>query len=326
MRWLRPLLVSALTILFTYTFAEAQQNQTPERPQDFVTAVATATAACKALWADHAFDPMRDKVWFGDEKPTFAMLTNRARLLPKEKPLADLARKTLEKCRTLHASAWALLPYQTQVKIHGFETEEDTLIAQLYVGKITFGELNAAMSRIRVEVQSLLFGDVRPPTSNIDPKKAPQEIRAAKPPLPQLDRSNILHQTRLALVIGNSKYVDLPKLTNPTNDARAVADTLRELGFETTLVTDASEQGIRRAVRKFADQSGQADLALVYYAGHGAQVNGENYLLPIDMEIPHTEADIELSSLKVDDVVNSIRSTTKIVFLDACRDNPALYA
>jgi uncharacterized caspase-like protein len=69
---------------------------------------------------------------------------------------------------------------------------------------------------------------------------------------------------------GNSKYVDLPKLTNPTNDARAVADTLRDLGFETTVVTDASEQGIRRAVRKLAEQSGQADLALVYYVGHGA--------------------------------------------------------
>ena len=97
------------------------------------------------------------------------------------------------------------------------------------------------------------------------------------------------------------------------------------MGFSVTLVTDASELNIRRAVRKFADQSEKADLALVYYAGHGAQVNGENYLLPIDMEIPRTEADIELSSLKVDDVVNSIRSTTKIVFLDACRDNPALF-
>ena len=246
MRWLRPLLVSALAMLFACTSANAQQNQPPERPQGFSTAVATAAAACKALWADHAFDPVRDKVWFGDEKPTFAMLTNRARLLPKEKPLADLARKTLEKCRTLHASAWALLPYQTQVKIQGCETEEDTLIAQLYVGKITFGELNVAMNRIRVEVQNLLFGDVRPPTSNIGPKKAPQEMQATKPPSPQLERPNIFHQTRLALVIGNSKYVDLPKLTNPTNDARAIADTLRDLGFETTVITDASEQGIRR--------------------------------------------------------------------------------
>ena len=95
--------------------------------------------------------------------------------------------------------------------------------------------------------------------------------------------------------------------------------------FDVTLVTDASETNIRRAIRKFADQSDRVDVALVYYAGHGAQVSGDNYILPVDMEIPHTEADIELSSLKVDDLVNSIRSPTKIVFLDACRDNPALF-
>ena len=218
MRWLRPLLVSALAMLFAYTSANAQQNQTPERPQGFSTAVATAAAACKALWADHAFDPVRDKVWFGDGKPTFAMLTNRARLQPKEKPLADLARKTLEKCRTLDASAWALLPYQTQVEIHGFETEEDTLIAQLYVGKITFGELNVAMNRIRVEVQNLLFGDVRPPTSNIGPKKASQEMQGAKPPLPQLDHSNVPHQMRLALIIGNSKICPSSQTQSTTRE------------------------------------------------------------------------------------------------------------
>jgi hypothetical protein len=108
MRWLGPLLVSALAMLFAYTPADAQQNQTPERPQGFYTAVATAAAACKALWADHAFDPVRDKVWLGDGKPTFAMFTNRARLLPKEKSLADLARKMLEKCRALCANAFAL--------------------------------------------------------------------------------------------------------------------------------------------------------------------------------------------------------------------------
>jgi hypothetical protein len=129
----------------------------------------------------------------------------------------------------------------------------------------------------------------------------------------------------LALVIGNSNYSDLPKLKNTANDARAIVNALRDLGFDVTLVTDASELNIRRAVRKFADQSTQADLAVVYYAGHGAQVGGENYLLPTDMEIPRTEADIELSSLKVDDLVNSIHSATKIVFLDACRDNPALF-
>ena len=66
-------------------------------------------------------------------------------------------------------------------------------------------------------------------------------------------------------------------------------------------------------------------MALVYYAGHGAQLNGSNYLLPIDIDIPRTAADIQFSGLKVDDLVNSIGSNTKIIFLDACRDNPVLF-
>ena len=74
-----------------------------------------------------------------------------------------------------------------------------------------------------------------------------------------------------------------------------------------------------------ASESEKADIALVFYAGHGAQVNGENYLLPVDIDIPRTESDIQLSGLKVDDLVNSIRARTKVVFLDACRDNPALF-
>jgi uncharacterized caspase-like protein len=97
------------------------------------------------------------------------------------------------------------------------------------------------------------------------------------------------------------------------------------MGFNTKLILDASEQDVRREVRKFANESNKSDVAVVFYAGHGAQVNGDNYVLPVDIEIAHTESDIQLTGLKVDDLVNSIRANTKIVFLDACRDNPALF-
>jgi uncharacterized caspase-like protein len=130
---------------------------------------------------------------------------------------------------------------------------------------------------------------------------------------------------RIALVIGNGNYANLPKLANPTNDAEAMADVLGKMGYATRLLLNASEQDLRREVRKFAGESSKADVALVFYAGHGAQLNGENYLLPADIDIPQTEADIQLSGLKVDDLINGIRSDTKIVFLDACRDNPALF-
>jgi uncharacterized caspase-like protein len=82
---------------------------------------------------------------------------------------------------------------------------------------------------------------------------------------------------------------------------------------------------IGELVGQFASDSTKADVALVFYAGHGAQVNGNNYLLPIDIDIPRTEVDIQFAGLKVDDLVNSIGSNTKIVFLDACRDNPVLF-
>src|SRR6202451_4866598 len=110
-----------------------------------------------------------------------------------------------------------------------------------------------------------------------------------------------------------------------TNDARSVADVLHKMGYQTQLVLDASGDGIRDVVRKFVRESERADVAVVYYAGHGAQLNGNNYLLPTDVDIPRTDADIKFSSLKVDDLVNSIGSNTKIIFLDACRDNPVLF-
>ena len=133
------------------------------------------------------------------------------------------------------------------------------------------------------------------------------------------------HEVRIALVIGESRYVNLPRLMNPEKDARSIAETLQKMGYNTQLLLDASEDGIRKEIRKFASESGKADVAVVFYAGHGAQLNGSNYLLPIDIDVPHTEADIQFAGLKVDDLINSIGSNTKIVFLDACRDNPALF-
>jgi uncharacterized caspase-like protein len=130
---------------------------------------------------------------------------------------------------------------------------------------------------------------------------------------------------RIALVIGNSNYKELGRLPTASADAKAIAATFDALAYKTTLILDANEEDIRKDARTFAKDSQMASIAVVYYAGHGAQVNGENYLLPVDMGIPSNEADIELTGLKVDDLVNSIRSGTKIIFLDACRDNPALF-
>lgn len=129
---------------------------------------------------------------------------------------------------------------------------------------------------------------------------------------------------RLALVIGNSKYANLGGLENTTNDARSIEKSLKEMGYKTKILIDADEMSMRKGIKTFASESSNASIALVFYAGHGAQINGENFLLPTDMEVPKRESDIQLSALKVDDIVNSLKSKTKVIFLDACRDNPAL--
>jgi uncharacterized caspase-like protein len=245
------------------------------------------------------------------------MLTSTERVSAKDKPVADLAIKTLEKCRQAWAPAYSMLPSQASAFIHGVEREQDAVIAELYNGKITFGDYNVAIDRLSGKLAAVLSG-IRISTDAGATEKTVQKPPPAEP-------RPMFHETRLALVIGNSNYANLPKLSNPTNDARSIAEVLQKLGYTTKLLLDASDQSIRSEVRRFANESSKATVALVYYAGHGAQLNGSNYLLPVDIDIPRTEADIQFAGLKVDDLVNSIGSGTKIVFLDACRNNPALF-
>jgi hypothetical protein len=308
---------------------KAQQSDPTQFDKTFQSNLAKAQEACKALWSDRAFDGLRAKIPLGEEKPTFEMLKNAEKLSVKDRPLADLAIRALEKCRAAYSDVYAVLPPQVSAMIHGVERRQDALVADLYRGKLSLGEFNTSMSRMTGEFALALSGvqtaQPNPPPPGPDvgtaAKAAPQPETKRK----EADSTTIYHETRLALVLGNSGYINLPKLSNPVNDARAVADILGKMGYQTRLLLDASEQKIRREVRQFASDSTKADVALVYYAGHGAQVNGNNYLLPTDIEIPRTEADIQFAGLKVDDLVNSIASNTKILFLDACRDNPLLF-
>jgi Caspase domain/PDZ domain len=308
---------------------QAQQSDAIDFENTFKNNFAKAQEVCRAIWSDHALDPLRAKIPFGEDKPTFAMLKNTERLKLKDRPVADLAIKALEKCRAACADVYATLPPQVSAMIHGIDRRQDANIAELYAGKITFGEFNVATNRLRGDVSLALSGVQTTQPASPEASNSPSATtRAAQQPKPeQKETSSVApsHETRLALVIGNSDYVNLPKLSNPANDARAVFDVLAKMGYETRLLLNAPEQKIRREVRQFAGDSAKADVGLIFYAGHGAQVNGNSYLLPIDIDIPRTEVDIQFSGLKIDDLVNSIGSNTKIVFLDACRDNPALF-
>ena len=136
-----------------------------------------------------------------------------------------------------------------------------------------------------------------------------------------------LADKRLALVVGNSAYQNVPRLDNPKNDARLMADTLKGLGF--TLVgngpfTDLDKAGFDSALQRFGNQVQGADVALFYYAGHGLQVHGRNFLVPVAAN-PTKEADIYLQMVDTAVVLSQMEgSGTKlnIVILDACRNNP----
>jgi hypothetical protein len=130
-------------------------------------------------------------------------------------------------------------------------------------------------------------------------------------------------ETRVALVIGNAQYEQKP-LKNPKNDAKAIAGVLEKLGFRVDLVPDATLKQMRDASRRFLDSAKDADVRLFYYAGHASQVNGKNYLAPIDSSIVY-EDELEIRGLNVSsEIVDRLdkQGRLNIVILDACRNNP----
>ncbi len=125
-----------------------------------------------------------------------------------------------------------------------------------------------------------------------------------------------------ALVIGNSAYPGSGKLDNPVNDAKAISEKLRGMGFEVREVTNASRDAMVRELSEFNRVAAKADLSLLYYAGHGVQISGINYMIPIDMKLNDaTQAAFQAVSLN-QVLEGYLPGKTKLVFLDACRDNP----
>lgn len=134
-------------------------------------------------------------------------------------------------------------------------------------------------------------------------------------------------EQRVALVIGNSNYQTAPKLANPGNDAQSIAQFLNSAGFEVTQATDLTRGDMIKVVQDFSARvadRGPRTVAMVYYAGHGVQVAGENYLLPVDARVS-SPSDLDGNSLRLVDMMGtleSIPSRMRIVVLDACRNNP----
>jgi hypothetical protein len=130
-------------------------------------------------------------------------------------------------------------------------------------------------------------------------------------------------QDKVALVIGNSKYVNVDALPNPANDARVVAKTLRDIGFDVTDGFDLARDGMEQQIREFLRKAENAAVRLFYYAGHGLQVDDRNYLVPVNTRLERA-SDLSFETIGLDSVLENLdaASRTNIIILDACRNNP----
>ena len=136
-------------------------------------------------------------------------------------------------------------------------------------------------------------------------------------------RADAQTERRVALVVGNGIYEEAGTLANPVNDAVDIAARLRDLGFEVIEGNDLGKRALERKIGEFSDALDGAGVGLFYYAGHGLQVDGRNFIVPVDarLDVP---AKLRLETVQIDDVLDIMEQQTKtsLVFLDACRNNP----
>ena len=135
-----------------------------------------------------------------------------------------------------------------------------------------------------------------------------------------ISSSSALSDGRVALVIGNGGYRSVPSLQNPPNDAADVALSLGRLGFSVQRILDATYDDMRRALLEFDRRARDAEMAIVFYAGHGMEVGGDNWLIPIDAEL-RTDSDVEHEAIALKSVLSTVDGASKLglVILDACR-------
>jgi hypothetical protein len=130
-------------------------------------------------------------------------------------------------------------------------------------------------------------------------------------------------EKRVALVIGNSTYERVGHLPNPSNDAADIAAALRRIGFKVRKEIDLDSAGLRRALRDFGDEASGADMAAIFFAGHGIEIDKQNYLIPTDARLK-TDKDLPLEAIPLDHFVSAVDGAKglRLVLVDACRNNP----
>ncbi|KRR09073.1 peptidase C14, caspase catalytic subunit p20 [Bradyrhizobium jicamae] len=187
---------------------------------------------------------------------------------------------------------------------------------------------NQATAKVRLSLLSEVLPPPRKPAESQrsraeDAAAPPAPAGAAPPPPAPAQKAPVVSSRRVALVIGNGGYAHVRPLPNPSNDARSIAKSLRDIGFTVKEGIDLDRTAMQATIRDFLREAARAQIAVVYYAGHGIQVDGRNYLVPIDAQLQAgnrmTEAMMDMDTIMagLDDQVR-----TNILILDACRNNP----
>jgi hypothetical protein len=181
---------------------------------------------------------------------------------------------------------------------------------------VHLGDKQRAIDDFRIAVRSIREGNQLSSDALKEISRLEDQLAA--------DRANSVSRShRVALVIGNSAYRNVAQLANPANDARLILDALKQDGFTVTIADNLDRDGLVRALRAFGNDADAADWAVVYFAGHGIEVGGTNYLIPVDAKLV-TDRDIDFEAVPLDQVMRAIDGAhlLRVVILDACRKDP----
>ncbi|HSS84290.1 MAG TPA: caspase family protein, partial [Reyranella sp.] len=176
---------------------------------------------------------------------------------------------------------------------------------------------NQATAKVRLSLLSEAETPRTTPSSTSAPTQTASPASASPPPAGQATGR------RVALVIGNGAYTHVKALPNPSNDARAVAKSLRGIGFVVTEGIDLDRSGMQNMIREFLRDAARSQVAIVYYAGHGVQIDGRNYLVPVDAQLKQGGS-LTDTMMDMDTIMAGLgdQLRTNILILDACRNNP----
>jgi tetratricopeptide (TPR) repeat protein len=230
--------------------------------------------------------------------------------------MGDYGSAIAEYNTAIRISPQYLYPYRSRAEAYEARGDLAAALADYRValsldpGKQQIGGKDAAEGITRVEQKLATVAD-KSKVAAVEPKASPAAPKAA-------------FGRRAALVIGNSKYRYANPLPNPANDAADISQLLRKLGFDVIEGRDLDRRGMEDRIRAFGRKlEAGADLALLFYAGHGMQVGGRNYLIPVDAKLERS-GDLTLDTIELGQILAQMEAEKRVnlVFLDACRDNP----